>query len=111
MKAINRMVRVSPRKLNLLAQKIRGMKVDKALSYLKFSHKRVADDVYKTVYSAMSNAENNDLKDIDQLYIAEAYVGQGIKMRRFRPRAKGRGAPISKYFSHLTVVLESREGV
>lgn len=110
MKAVNRMIRVSPRKLNLLAQKIRGMKVDKALSYLKFSQKRVSDEVYKTLFSAMSNAENNDMVDIDQLYVAQAYVGQGMKMRRFRPRAKGRGAPISKYFSHLTIELESKEG-
>lgn len=110
MKAVNRMIRVSPQKLNLVAKKIRGMKVDKALDFLRFSQKRIALDVHKTLYSAMSNAENNDLMDIDQLYVSEAYVGQGLKMRRFRPRAKGRGAPIAKYFSHLTVVLEQREG-
>ena len=108
-KAINRMIRISPQKLNLVAQKIRGMKVEKALAYLQFSQKRISDDVYKTVYSAMSNAENNHLMDIDQLYVSEAYVGPGLKMRRMRPRAKGRGAPIAKYFSHLTVVLDQRK--
>ncbi|MDP2193272.1 MAG: 50S ribosomal protein L22 [Alphaproteobacteria bacterium] len=109
-KAVNRMIRVSPQKINLVAKKIRGMKVDKALAYLKFSTKRISDDVYNTVYSAMSNAEHNHMKDIDLLYVKEAYVGQGLKMRRFRPRAKGRGAPIAKYFSHLTIVLEERVG-
>ncbi|CAO5683240.1 MAG: 50S ribosomal protein L22 [Holosporales bacterium] len=109
-KAINKMIRVSPRKLNLVAQKIRGMKVEKALAYLRFCEKRIASDVYKTVYSAMSNAENNHAMDIDQLVVSEAYVGQGLKMRRMRPRAKGRGAPIGKYFSHLTVVLKEKEG-
>jgi large subunit ribosomal protein L22 len=108
-KAINKMIRVSPRKINLVAQKIRGMKVEKALAYLQFSQKRISDEVYKTVYSAMSNAENNHAMDIDQLYVSEAYVGQGLKMRRFRPRAKGRGAPIGKYYSHLTVVLDERK--
>ena len=110
-KAVNKMIRVSPQKINLVAKKIRGMKVDKALTFLKFSTKRISADVYSTVYSAMSNAENDHFMDIDQLYIKEAYVGQGLKMRRFRPRAKGRGAPIAKYFSHLTVVLAEREEV
>lgn len=107
-KAVNKMIRVSPQKINLVAKKIRGMKVSKALDYLKFCEKRISDDVYKTVYSAMSNAENNHYLDIDNLYVSEAYVGQGLKMRRMRPRAKGRGASISKYFSHLTVVVEER---
>lgn len=107
--AINKMIRVSPRKLNLIAGKIRGMRIDKALTYLAFSQKRSAVDVRKTLLSAVSNAENNHAMDIDRLFVKEAYVGQGMKMRRFQARAKGRGAPISKYFSHLSIVVEEKE--
>jgi large subunit ribosomal protein L22 len=107
--AINKMLRVSPRKLNLIATKIRGMHVDKALTYLAFCEKRSAVDVRQTLLSAVSNAENNHGMDIDQLFVKEAYVGQGTKMRRFQARAKGRGAPISKYFSHLSIVVEEKE--
>jgi large subunit ribosomal protein L22 len=104
-----KMIRVSPRKLNLLAQAIRGMRIDKALTYLKYSPKRVANDVRKLVLSALSNAENNSGLDIDRLYVREAYVGKNITMRRFNPRAKGRAAPINKPFSQMSVILEEKE--
>jgi large subunit ribosomal protein L22 len=107
--AINKMLRVSPRKLNLIATKIRGMHVEKALAYLAFSQKRSSVDVRKTLLSAIANAENNHSMDIDNLFVKEAYVGKGMKMRRFQARAKGRGAPISKYFSHLSISVEEKE--
>lgn len=106
-----RMLRVSPRKLNLLAQAIRGLSVKEALRYLRFSKKRVARDVYKLVRSAQANAENNHSMDIDSLYVDEAYVGKNLVMRRFNPRAKGRAAPIKKPFSQMSVVLIERSGV
>lgn len=107
-RAVLRMIRVSPRKLNLVAQCIRGLKVDKALTYLAFSRKRIALDVYKTVKSVIANAENNHGLNIDRLYIKEAYVGQALRMRRMQPRAKGRGTSIQKPFSHLTIKVEER---
>lgn len=109
-KAILRNLRVSPRKLNLQAQLIRKMPVSKALDTLKFSRHRVAIDVRKTLMSAISNAENNYGFDIDRLMVDEAYVGQSFTLRRFHPRAKGRAAPIKKYFSHLTVTVRESEG-
>ena len=107
--AVYKMMRVGPQKLNLVAAQIRGMKADDALNLLKFSHKRVAADVEKTLTSAVANAENNHGLDIDRLYVSEAYVGHGYSMKRFRPRAKGRASKIKKLFSRLTVVVEEQE--
>jgi large subunit ribosomal protein L22 len=108
-KAILRNVRVSPRKLNLVAAQIRGMKVNKALDVLAFSRKRIAIDVRKTLASAIANAENNHGLDIDTLVVDEASVGQAIVMKRFQARAKGRGVGIKKPFSHLTITLREQE--
>ena len=108
-KAINKNVRTSPRKLSLVLNFIKGKKVDVALRDLEFSRKRIAKDVSKTVKSAISNAENNNQFDIDNLFIKEAYVGKSLVMKRFRPRAKGRASPIKKPFSRITVVLEEKK--
>lgn len=108
-KAITNNLRVSPRKLNLLAQQIRGKKVSQALNELKFSRKRVALDVYKTLASAIANAENNHGLDIDRLEVAEAYVGKAFVMKRFHARAKGRGVSIHKPFSNITISLREKE--
>ncbi|WP_084399678.1 50S ribosomal protein L22 [Henriciella aquimarina] len=104
-RAVLRMYRSSPQKLNLLAQQIRGLPVQKAMDEMKFSRKRAAQDVYKTLYSAMSNAENNHGLDIDSLVVAEAHVGKNLVMKRIRARARGRAARIMKPFSQLTIVL------
>ncbi|MCX7889882.1 MAG: 50S ribosomal protein L22 [Rhodobacteraceae bacterium] len=98
-----RMLRVSPQKLNLVAQLIRGKKVDKALSDLTFSKKRIAGDVRKCLQSAIANAENNHGLDVDELVVAEAYVGKNLTMKRGRPRARGRFGKIMKPFSELTI--------
>jgi large subunit ribosomal protein L22 len=103
--AIARSLRVSPQKLNLVAQLIRGKKVEKALAELTFSHKRIAKDVKKTLQSAIANAENNHGLDVDQLIVAEAFVGKNLVMKRFHPRARGRMGRIEKPFSQLTVVV------
>ena len=103
--AVARSLRVSPQKLNLVAQLIRGKKVDKALADLTFSRKRIAKDVKKTLQSAIANAENNHSLDVDQLIVAEAYVGKNLVMKRFHPRARGRMGKILKPFSQLTVVV------
>ena len=108
-KAINKNVRTSPRKLSLVLNFIKGKKADVALRDLEFSRKRIAKDVSKTVKSAISNAENNNQFDIDNLFIKEAYVGKCLVMKRFRPRAKGRASPIKKPFSRITVVLEEKK--
>jgi len=108
-KAINKNVRTSPRKLSLVLNFIKGKKVDVALRDLEFSRKRIAKDVSKTVKSAISNAENNNQFDIDNLVIKEAYVGKSLVMKRFRPRAKGRASPIKKPFSRITVILEEKK--
>ena len=108
--ARDRMVLASPRKVNLVARMIRGMSVSKALDTLKFCKKAVATDVRKTVLSAVANAETNYSMDIDLLTVKEAYVGKAVTLRRFMARAKGRGAPIRKRFSRLTVVLCEVEG-
>ena len=97
-----RMIRISPQKLNLVAQLIRGKKVDKALADLEFSHKRISGEVKKVLESAIANAENNHNLDIDNLIVSEAYVGKNFVMKRFRARARGRGARILKPFSELT---------
>ncbi|WP_443748059.1 50S ribosomal protein L22 [Asticcacaulis solisilvae] len=98
-------VRISPQKLNLVAQSIRGLKVQRALNELEFSRKRIAKDVRKALYSAISNAENNHNLDIDNLVVAEAFVGKGIVMKRFASRARGRSSRIMKPFSELTIVV------
>jgi large subunit ribosomal protein L22 len=103
--AVARSLRVSPQKLNLVAQLIRGKKVEKALADLTFSHKRIAKDVKKTLQSAIANAENNHGLDVDQLIVAEAYVGKNLVMKRFHPRARGRMGRIEKPFSQLTVIV------
>ena len=108
-KAINKNVRSSPRKLALVLNYIQGKKVDLALRDLEFTRKRIAKDVSKTVKSAISNAENNHQYDIDNLFVKEAYVGKSIVMKRFRPRAKGRASPIKKPFSRITIVLEEKK--
>ena len=108
-KAVGRMLRVSPQKLNLLAQLIRGKKVDKALADLEFSRKRIAGDVKKTLQAAIANAENNHGLDVDDLIVAEAYVGKSLVMKRFSPRARGRAGRIEKPFSNLTLVVREVE--
>ena len=104
-KAINRNVRSSPRKINLLLKNIRGKKVDVAIRDLSFARQRIAFDIKKTVQSAISNAENNNQYDIDNLYIKEAYVGKSIVLKRFRARAKGRASGIKKPYTNLTIIL------
>ncbi len=104
-RAVGRMIRVSPQKLNLVAQLIRGKKVDRALADLTFSRKRIALDVKKVLESAIANAENNHDLDVDELVVAEAYVGKNLVMKRFRPRARGRVGRIQKPFSQLTIVV------
>ena len=103
------MIRVSPHKLNLVAQTIRGLDVEDALNRLTFSRRRIAADVRKTVQSAVANAENNHGLDVDRLYVAEASVGRAVVMKRIRPRARGRSARIEKPFSNLSVIVRERE--
>jgi large subunit ribosomal protein L22 len=99
------MYRISPQKLNLLAQSIRGRKVDKAMAELEFSRKRAAIDVLKLLKSAVANADNNHGLDIDSLVVAEAHVGKNLVMKRMHARARGRGVRVNKPFSQLTIVL------
>jgi large subunit ribosomal protein L22 len=108
-KAIARNIRVSPQKLNLVAQLIRGKAVASALADLQFSRKRIAKDVRKCLESAIANAENNHDLDVDDLVVAEAHVGKGLVMKRFSPRARGRAGRIQKPFSHLTIVVRQVE--
>ena len=108
-KAINKNVRSSPRKLALVLNYIKGKKADLALRDLEFTRKRIAQDVSKTVKSAISNAENNHQYDIDNLFVKEAYVGKSLVMKRFSPRAKGRASPIKKPFSRITIILEEKK--
>ena len=108
-KAINKNVRTSPRKLSLVCNYIKGKKADIALRDLEFTRKKVAKDVSKTVKSAIANAENNYQFDIDNLFVKEAYVGKSLVMKRFRPRAKGRASPIKKPFSRVTIILEEKK--
>ena len=107
-RAIGKMIRISPYKLNLEAKSIRGKKVDDALSYLEFSKKRISNTVKDTLESAIANAENNHALDIDKLYIDEAFVGKNMVMKRWRARARGRAAKILKPFSQLTIVLKEQ---
>ena len=108
-KAINKNVRTSPRKLALVCNFIKGKKADIAIRDLEFSRKRISKDVSKTVKSAISNAENNHQFDIDNLFVKEAYVGKSLVMKRFRPRAKGRASGIKKPFSNITIVLQEKQ--
>lgn len=108
-KAVCRMLRVSPQKLNLVAASIRGKKVGAAIADLTFSRKRIAGDVKKTLMSAVANAENNHDLDVDNLVVAEAYVGKALVMKRFQPRARGRVGRIQKPFSNLTIVVREVE--
>ena len=98
-------IRTGARKLNLVAQSIRGLRVQKALNELEFSHRRIAKDVRKALYSAISNAENNHNLDIDNLVVAEAFIGKNLVMKRFSPRARGRASRIEKPFSEITIVV------
>jgi large subunit ribosomal protein L22 len=104
-KAVARMLRVSPQKLNLLAQLIRGKNVAMALADLQFSQKRIATEVKKCLESAIANAENNHDLDVDELVVAEAYVGKALVLKRFHPRGRGRMGKILKPFSNLTIVV------
>lgn len=108
-KATTRMLRVSPQKLNLLAQLIRGKKVATALADLEFSRKRISVEVKKTLESAIANAENNHDLDVDDLIVSEAHVGNGIVMKRFAPRGRGRSGRVFKPFSQLTIVVRQVE--
>jgi large subunit ribosomal protein L22 len=108
-KAIARMLRVSPQKLNLVAQLIRGKKVNIALADLEFSRKRIAKEVRKCLQSAIANAENNHDLDIDELVVAQAHVGKGLVIKRFHARGRGRAGKILKPFSHLTIVVRQVE--
>ncbi len=108
-KAINKNVRTSPRKLALVCNFIKGKKADRALRDLEFTRKKIAHDVSKTVKSAIANAENNYQFDIDNLFVKEAFVGKSLVMKRYRPRAKGRASPIKKPFSRITIILEEKK--
>ena len=104
-------IRVSPKKLNLIISPIRGLNVEKALNYLSFSQKRISYQIKKALQSAIANAENNHQLDVDKLYVHEASVGKGLVMKRFKPRAKGRGVRILKPFSNLTIKLKEQSDV
>jgi len=106
--AFLRAIRTSPRKLNLVAQTIRGQNAAAALASLTFSHRRIAHEVKKVLQAAIANAENNHQLDVDRLYVKEATVGRAFVMKRFHTRGRGRSARIEKYFSHLTVVVRER---
>ena len=108
-KAVGRMIRTSPQKLNLVAQLIRGKKAEQALNDVTCSQRRVAGEVKKVLQSAIANAENNHNLDVDSLIVSEAYVGKNLVMKRFRARAKGRAARILKPFSQLTIVVREVE--
>jgi len=114
-KAINRNVRSSPRKINVLLKNIRGKKVDIVIRDLSFARQRIASEIKKTVQSAIANAENNNQYDVDNLYIQEAYVGKSIVLKRFRARAKGRASGIKKPYTNLTIILSEninkKEGI
>ena len=106
--AKDNMVRISPTKLSILVNSIVNMKVSSAINQLKFSSKRVSGTILKVLYAAVANAENNKQLDIDKLFIKEAFVGKSLRMKRWRPRAKGRAASIIKPFSKVTIVVEER---
>jgi large subunit ribosomal protein L22 len=102
-------IRISPRKLNLVAQVIRGKNAQAALAELTFSKRRIAQDVKKVLQSAIANAENNHQLDVDRLYVKEATVGKALVMKRFHARARGRAGRVEKFFSNLTVVVRERD--
>ena len=104
-KAINRNLRSSPRKINNLLKNIRGKKADLVIRDLSFARQRIAAEIKKTVQSAVANAENNNQYDIDNLYVKEAYVGKSLVLKRFRARAKGRASGIKKPYTNLTIIL------
>ena len=106
--AKDNMVRISPTKLSILVNSIVNMKVSSAINQLKFSSKRVSGTILKVLNAAVANAENNKQLDIDKLFVKEAFVGQSLRMKRWRPRAKGRAASIIKPFSKVTIVVEER---
>jgi len=108
-KAINKNVRSGARKANLVLNFVKGKRADIAIRDLDFTRKKVAEDIKKTIKSAVANAENNYQYDVDNLYVKEAYVGKSIVMKRFRPRAKGRAASIKKPYSRVTIILEEKE--
>ena len=110
-RSVNKNVRSSTRKLNPILKAIVGKKVDVAIRNLTFSDKRISNDIKKTLSSAIANAENNFQYDIDRLVVKEAYCGKQIVMKRFRPRAKGRAAPIKKPYSNLTIILSEMKKV
>ena len=110
-RSVNKNIRSSTRKLKPLLKSIVGKKVDIALRDLTFSDKRISNDIRKTISSAVANAENNFQYDIDKLIVKEAYCGKQIVMKRFRPRAKGRAAPILKPYSNLTIILSEKKKV
>src|ERR1700761_6358799 len=107
-KAVGYNIRTSPRKLNLVAQTIRGKKVDAALNELTFSPKRVSHEVKKVLQSAIANAENNHDLDVDDLVVIEASVGKNMVLQRFHARARGRGASVEKPFAQITIVVEEK---
>ena len=107
-RAINRNVRCSSRKINILLKNIRGKKADTVIRDLSFARQRIANDILKTVQAAISNAENNYQYDIDNLYVKEAYVGKSIVLKRFRARAKGRASGIKKPYTNLTIILSEK---
>jgi large subunit ribosomal protein L22 len=107
-RAVVRTLRVSPRKLNLVAGLIRGKSAQDALAELAFSHRRIAGPVRKALQAAIANAENNHQLDVDRLVVSEAHVGKSIRMRRFHARGRGRSAPVIKSFSHFTVVVREK---
>ena len=102
-------IRSSPRKLNIVAQSIVKLEVNKAINQLKFNKKRISNNVLKVLNAAVANAENNKQLDIDNLFVKEAFVGKSLSMKRWRPRAKGRASPIIKPFSRLTIILEEKK--
>ncbi len=108
-RAFSRSIRVSPQKLNVVAQSIRGKSAEAALAQLSFSTRRIAQDVKRVLESAIANAENNHQLDVDSLVVAEAFVGKSLTMKRWRPRARGRVGRIVKPFSNLTIVVRERE--
>lgn len=108
-KAMTKYLATSPRKLNLVAQMIRGKTAGKALVDLDFCERRMAREVKKTLQAAVANAENNHNLDVDRLVVAEAFVGKSVMMRRFRARARGRVGPVEKFFSRITIIVRESE--
>jgi|TARA_A100001037_G_scaffold305952_1_gene348212 large subunit ribosomal protein L22 len=106
--ARTRNLRISPRKLNLVAESIRGLRAEQAIAALEFSTRRISGEVKKCLQSAIANAENNHELDVDQLVVSEASVGKGVVMKRFRPRARGRAGRIKKPFAHIKIVVSER---